>query len=198
MAFTVTALEIPGLTLIDSDVFVDHRGVFVESYREKVFSEDFTVPAFVQGNVSVSNDLVARGLHYQVEKPQGKLMRTVAGRTINVVLDMRAGSKTFGHYTWVSLGYPARALWVPPGFANGFIAMTNNTAVAYECSSYHHVGSDRAVNMQDVLRRIAASAPDELALEGLPSIDGLTLSAKDIAAPVFEHGEPVPESEWRS
>ena len=99
---------LPDVKLITSAVYADHRGTFCEAYREARLHDDAGIPAFVQGNVSVSHYGVARGLHYQVEKPQGKLMRTVHGATINIAVDMRIGSPTYGKHVHTRLTRPRR------------------------------------------------------------------------------------------
>lgn len=192
MIFTVEPLiDLPDVKLIVSDVFQDKRGLFIEGYRESAFADPHIgLPVFVQGNVSVSHAYVARGLHYQVQRPQGKLMRTVAGKTVNLIVDMRRGSPTFGRSTWIGLSSLSHALWVPPGFANGFVALAPQTVVAYECSSYHLPNSDRALNMLDPALHFTDvwSAVDD---------HSLVLSDKDRSAPLLSEAEPVPEAEWR-
>lgn len=181
-------MSLPDVKLIIGEVYADNRGVFTEAYRESQFKTDFDLPPFVQGNVSVSNKGVARGLHYQVVKPQGKLMRTVHGRTLNLAVDVRAGSPTFGGWTWTILDAANTALWVPPGFANGFVALDDDTTVAYECTTYHFVGSDRAMSMETYLTGLRT----QLGALGMP----LIFSDKDRAAPTIDHAEPVPGGEW--
>ncbi len=165
--------------------FEDHRGGFIEAYRELDLSDLIGVTHFVQGNVSVSHARVVRGLHYQVAKPQGKFMRTVAGQTVNVAVDVRLDSPTFGRVIRTTLLNPWEAFWVPPGFANGFCALQDNTVVAYECSTYYQSGFDRALNPLD------------------PSLDidwgftpqQLILSEKDKVAPWLMAIDLVPQSE---
>lgn len=186
MKFTAVPMSLPDVKLIIGEVYTDNRGVFTEAYRESRFKADFDLPPFVQGNVSTSRKGVARGLHYQVVKPQGKLMRTVHGRTLNLAVDVRAGSATFGGWTWTILDAANTALWVPPGFANGFVALDDDTTVAYECSTYHYVGSDRAMNMAMYLSGLRDKA----------NTASLIFSDKDREAPTIDNAEPVPGSEW--
>ena len=133
-----------GAYLIETTPWADDRGLFLETYRE----DDIGIK-FVQGNLSTSRARVIRGLHYQIRNPQGKFMRTLAGATFNAIVDVREGSPTFGRSAHTVLDRPDLALWVPPGFANGFGAMANNTVVYYETSSYYFGGYDRGINPLD-------------------------------------------------
>lgn len=170
---------LPGVFTIISEEFNDHRGMFIEAYRENVFGQ-----ALVQGNLSISHRNVVRGLHYQIKAPQGKLMRTVHGVTKNIIVDMREGSPTLGHKYTTLLHSPSCALWVPPGFANGFVALRDETVVYYECSTYYHVGYDRAVNYTD---------PH---FDFIPAESDVDASDKDRNAPYFADAPKVPRSEW--
>lgn len=183
MKTKIEPLAFPGVFLATSDRFDDERGTFLEGYREGADG----IPAFVQGNISISGQHVLRGLHYQVKKPQGKFMRTVHGRTFNAIADMRLGSKTLGEALWVELDDPAKALWVPPGFANGFLALEPDTVVVYECSTLYHVGYDRAVYWGD--RQFSIPWPV------LPV--RCVVSEKDARAPSFLAAEKVMEPEWK-
>lgn len=147
MKLTPFAL-LPDVILVENPLFNDHRGTFFESYRENLIGE-LGIDDFVQGNFSLSHERVLRGLHYQTRKPQGKLMRTVSGATFNVAVDLREGSSTFGQHVSTVLNHPGMALWVPPGFANGFLALRSETAVYYECSAYYQAGYDSGVHPFD-------------------------------------------------
>ena len=185
--------SLPECLLLTSEIYADHRGVFLEGYREDLMTKIIGVPCFVQGNVSVSLKGVLRGLHYQIVAPQGKLMRIVHGATMNAVVDMRQGSPTFGRAAWTRLDRPEKALWVPPGFANGFLALNDHTVVAYECSTYYRVGSDRGVFAGGPF---TCDAPDDIIPWNLSGRQ-YNMSDKDIALPRLDTAEPVPESEWR-
>lgn len=163
---------------VASDPFTDHRGVFLETYRERDLKVDF-----VQGNMSVSKRGVTRGLHYQIKAPQGKFMRTVHGETFNVLVDMREGSPTIGRTAHRILVDPCTAIWIPPGFAAGFQALTDDAVVVYECSSYYQPGYDRAVHWLsfDIDWPFGADA---------------ILSDKDRKAPPFGTAPAVPREEW--
>ena len=200
MQFTVTSASgvCPDVRRITSDIFEDHRGTFCEAYREQRFQEEFDLPPFVQCDISVSKKGVARGLHYQVFKPQGKLIRTVHGRAIIITVDVRQGSTVFGQSCWTTLDAPHKALWVPPGFASGIIALDDDTTVVYECSTYHYVGSDRALNIKAFIPEISDSHP-WLAEWIDPNSNfpaSLILSDKDRDAPMLDVAPLVPEAEW--
>jgi dTDP-4-dehydrorhamnose 3,5-epimerase len=180
----VTTFAIPGVKLLTSEPFKDDRGLFFEAYREHLI-EQHGIPRLVQGNVSISRQHVVRGLHYQVRQPQGKLMRTVHGSTFNVAVDMREDSPTFGKHVWTLLNYPTQAFWVPPGFANGFLALRPDTTVYYECSSYHAEGFDRALFFADPVLDISWPVDPGSAF----------VSTKDRNAPTLFNAERVPASE---
>ena len=183
MSFTADRNDIfGGAFLLDTSVHEDHRGVFLESYRE----DDLGL-TFVQGNISVSRRNVVRGLHYQVRHPQGKFMRTVHGATFNVIVDLRDGSWSFGRAFATTLDTPTRGLSVPPGFANGFATLADDTVIVYEASSYYRSGDDRALFAFDPA--LSVPWPD-----GLP--DRAIMSEKDRGAPRLDEAERVPGSEW--
>ena len=182
----------PDVLLLESETYDDHRGEFLESYRESDLLDLIGVSQFVQGNVSVSHEGALRGMHYQVVAPQGKFMRTVHGCTMNAVIDMRDGSATFGTAAWTHLDRPNLALWVPPGFANGFLALEDDTVVVYECSTYYQVGSDRGV---------LATEMNEANTLRIPWVERkhsrYIMSGKDLQLPRLQDAERVPESEWK-
>ena len=129
-----TRLAIPEVVLIEPKVFGDARGFFFESYNQRAFNEatgtDFQ---FVQDNHSRSAKGVLRGLHYQLRQPQGKLVRVVQGAVFDVAVDIRKSSPTFGQWVGVELSADNhRQLWVPPGFAHGFLVINKNTEIQYK------------------------------------------------------------------
>jgi dTDP-4-dehydrorhamnose 3,5-epimerase len=135
---TVTELEIPGLLLIEPRVFEDARGSFLECYHADRYREYGLDAPFVQDNLSRSRRDVVRGLHFQRRHPQGKLISVVRGAIYDVAVDLRPDSGTFGQHVGVELSDANRhQLWVPPGFAHGFCALTD-ADVLYKCTNLYH------------------------------------------------------------
>ena len=144
--------EIEGLLLIEPKVFGDHRGYFFESFRQDRFEEAVGFPVnFVQDNESRSNKGVLRGLHFQ--KPpvaQGKLVRVSRGAVLDVVVDIRKNSPTFGrHYSVELTDENKRQLWIPPGFAHGFVSLTDDTVFQYKCTDYYSPENEGAILWDD-------------------------------------------------
>lgn len=165
-----TPTAIPDVLLLEPKVFGDERGFFFESYNEKAFFEATGVKAhFVQDNHSRSLRHVLRGLHYQVEQPQGKLVRVVRGEVFDVVVDIRKGSATYGQ--WVGQRLSAenkRQIWVPPGLAHGFLVLSDAAEFLYKTTDFYAPEHERCIAWND--RDLAIAWP----LEGAPQ-----LSAKD-------------------
>ncbi|HEX8216985.1 MAG TPA: dTDP-4-dehydrorhamnose 3,5-epimerase [Allosphingosinicella sp.] len=169
--------------LIEPKVFGDERGFFVESWNARSFAEAGIDAAFVQDNHSRSAAGVLRGLHYQLERPQGKLVRVVSGRAFDVAVDIRRSSPRFGRWTGVELSAEnKRLLWVPPGFAHGFLALEDGTDFLYKCTEFYAPEHDRSILWSDP--RIAIEWP----LAGAAP----SLSAKDRAAPLLAEAEVYP------
>jgi dTDP-4-dehydrorhamnose 3,5-epimerase len=135
----VTQTSIPEVLIIEPKVFGDARGFFYESFNQKAFNEATgTNHQFVQDNHSRSVKGVLRGLHYQVVQPQGKLVRVVRGAVFDVAVDIRKGSATFGQWVGVELSEDNhRQLWVPPGFAHGFVVLTDSADFFYKTTDYY-------------------------------------------------------------
>jgi dTDP-4-dehydrorhamnose 3,5-epimerase len=144
-------LELPGLWLIKSPVFSDERGYFFEAYHYRIFKDFGIDTTFVQDNQSLSARNVLRGLHFQNPPyEQGKLVRVVHGQALDVVVDIRKGSPTFGKHVMVILGHPNHdMLWIPPGFAHGFLALENDTIFYYKCTNYYHRNSESGIIWND-------------------------------------------------
>jgi dTDP-4-dehydrorhamnose 3,5-epimerase len=136
--------------VIETPVFQDDRGFFLESYHEAKFQE-FGLPArFVQDNHSHSGANILRGLHYQLKKPQGKLIRVVFGSILDVAVDIRTDSPHFGHWVGVQLDADGkRQLYVPPGFAHGFYVLSESADVLYKCSDFYDSQDDRGIHWAD-------------------------------------------------
>jgi len=174
---------LPGVTLIEPRVFGDARGFFLESWNAKGFADAGLDLAFVQDNHSRSARGVLRGLHYQLTNPQGKLVRVTHGAVFDVAVDIRRSSPHFGR--WVGYELSAenhRMLWIPPGFAHGFLVLSETADFLYKCTSLYDPPSDRGIRWNDPAIGIAWPG---LAAEPL-------LSAKDAAAPLLADAEVFP------
>jgi len=178
MKFTPTRL--PDVVIIEPAVFGDARGWFMESFNQKRFHDGLTalglpIPRpFVQDNESHSAQGVLRGLHYQLPPhPQGKLVRVVAGAAFDVAVDIRKGSPTFGQWAGVELSADnKRQLWIPEGFAHGFVALTDDTRFLYKTTDVYAKDCERAIRFDD---------PD-IGIEWPISVTPV-LADKDAAAP---------------
>ena len=130
--------NIPEVILIEPNVFGDHRGFFMETWQRKTFAENGIDYDFVQDNHSKSSYGILRGLHYQIEQTQGKLVRVVEGTVFDVAVDMRTSSATFGQWVGYELSAENKSmLWVPPGFAHGFYVMSESAEFVYKCTDYY-------------------------------------------------------------
>lgn len=175
-----TALDIPEVLLIEPNVFGDDRGFFFESFNQARFNEAVgREVSFVQDNHSRSAKGVLRGLHYQIRQPQGKLVRVVEGEVFDVAVDMRQSSPTFGK--WVGEVLSAenkRQLWVPAGFAHGFLVTSDSAQFLYKTTDFYAPESERAVIWDDATLNI------RWPLETTP-----ILSKKDAVASTLEAAE---------
>jgi len=161
--------SLPGVVILEPRVFGDERGFFLESYNEKVFAELGIGERFVQDNHSSSQRNVLRGLHYQIKQTQGKLVRAVQGEILDVAVDVRRSSPTFGGWEAVRLsGENKRMLWIPAGFAHGFCVLSENAQVLYKATDYYAPEYERTVAWNDLDLKI------EWELAGVPIV-----SAKD-------------------
>ena len=142
--------HLPGVIVIEPQLFGDKRGFFLESYREDVFhAAGITVP-FVQDNHSRSTRGVLRGLHYQLEHTQGKLVRIATGSVFDVVVDVRLGSPTFGKWYGIELNEEnMRMLYIPPGYAHGFVVLSDIADFIYKCTDYYHPQSEQGIAWND-------------------------------------------------
>ncbi|MBY0411671.1 MAG: dTDP-4-dehydrorhamnose 3,5-epimerase [Burkholderiaceae bacterium] len=147
----VTSLAIPDVLLIEPKVFGDARGFFFESFNQKAFNEATgTHHAFVQDNHSRSAQGVLRGLHYQIQQPQGKLVRVVQGAVFDVAVDLRKSSSTFGQWVGEELSADNhRQLWVPPGFAHGFLVLSESAEFLYKTTDYYAPQFERCLAWND-------------------------------------------------
>lgn len=175
-----TRLAIPEIVLIEPKVFNDTRGFFMESFNQKAFNEATgTAYQFVQDNHSRSGKGVLRGLHYQIQQPQGKLMRVARGRIWDVTVDIRRSSPTFGQWIGTELSEEnQRQLWVPPGFAHGFVVLSESADFLYKTTDYYAPQHERCIAWNDP--QLAIQWP----YAGEPS-----LSAKDAQGALFADAE---------
>ena len=151
MPFTFTTLDLDGLVLAKPRVFPDERGFFLESYKRSEFRRAGIVDDFVQDNHSLSKKNVIRGLHFQLDpKPQGKLVRVVRGRAWDVAVDLRKGSPTYRRWIGLELSDENNAiLFIPPGFAHGFAALTDDVHLLYKSSAEYDPALDTGVRWDD-------------------------------------------------
>jgi dTDP-4-dehydrorhamnose 3,5-epimerase len=170
---------LPGVLLIEPQVFGDARGFFMESWNRKAFAEAGLDLDFVQDNHSRSAKGVLRGLHYQLNAPQGKLVRVVSGAVFDVAVDLRRSSPHFGRWTGYELSAEnQRMLWIPPGFAHGFLVLSASADFLYKTTAYYAPQWDRGVRWNDP--DIGVVWP----LDGEP-----LLSAKDAVQPLLNDAE---------
>ena len=177
----IVATEIPEVLILEPQVFGDDRGFFLESYNRKSFAAATGLDLdFVQDNHSRSTRHVLRGLHYQLVKPQGKLVRVVSGTVWDVAVDLRRSSPHFGHWVGVELSAENfRQFWVPPGFGHGFVVLSESADFLYKTTEYWVPEYDRNVAWNDPDLAIAWPLGDATP----------TLAAKDAAAPPLATAE---------
>ena len=147
----VIPTEIEGLVVIEPDIFGDHRGYFFESFSQRTFAESVCDIRFVQDNESKSSYGVIRGLHYQLPPcAQNKLVRVVSGRVLDVAVDIRQGSPTFGRHVAVELsGENHRQLFIPAGFAHGFAVLSPEALFQYKCDAFYNPACEAAIAYDD-------------------------------------------------
>ena len=146
----VEKTKIKGLLIITPEVFEDSRGYLFENYSIIEY-EKIGLPSFVQDNLSLSKKRVLRGLHYQLPPfSQGKLIRVIKGRILDVAVDLRPNSDSFGKYVSIELSDEnKKQFWIPPGFAHGFLTLSENAYVYYKCSAYYNKKSERGIIWND-------------------------------------------------
>lgn len=176
----IISTEIPDVKIIEPAVFTDDRGFFLETWNAAAFAKNGLGVVFVQDNQSRSRKSVLRGLHYQLEQTQGKLVRVVKGAVFDVAVDVRKSSPSFGRWVGVELSEDNhRMLWVPGGFAHGFLALTDDVDLTYKCTDFYAARHERTIVWND----------PELAI-GWPLAGGLPLlSSKDAAGASFANAE---------
>ena len=141
---------IPGLLVLEPKTFRDARGLFLESWNASAYAKVLGGAAFVQDNHSRSQKGVLRGLHYQIQQPQGKLVRVVRGAAFDVAVDIRRSSPTFGRWFGVELSEDNfRQFWIPAGFAHGFVALSDNVDFLYKTTDYYAPAHERCIRWDD-------------------------------------------------
>jgi dTDP-4-dehydrorhamnose 3,5-epimerase len=177
-------LSLPDVVLIRPQVFADSRGFFLESWEKRKFAAAGLTADFVQDNHSRSVRHTLRGLHYQVEQPQGKLLRVVSGAVLDVVVDLRRSSPTFGKWVAVELSDSNQhILWAPPGFAHGFRVLSETADFLYKCTDFYAPRAERTIRWDD----------PTLAIDWrLPAGVAPLLSAKDANGSSFARAEYFP------
>ena len=177
----LTATSLPEILILEPRVFEDNRGYFIESYHDQKFEQAGISSRFVQDNQSGSHGGVLRGLHYQIQQPQGKLVRVVVGEIYDIAVDIRRNSPTFGKWVGASLSAENRKqLWIPTGFAHGFYVLSEWAEVLYKTTDYYAPQYERTLLWND-----PALAIDWQLRDGISPI----LSAKDA------EGKPLSEAE---
>ena len=180
MPYTVIPTAIPDVLILEPKVFGDARGFFYESFNGREFAEATGVTdPFVQDNHSKSARGVLRGLHYQIQHPQGKLVRVVEGEVFDVAVDMRASSPTFGLWTGTRLSSENnRQMWVPPGFAHGFVVLSETAQFLYKTTDYWYPAHERSLLWNDPALGI------DWPIEFVPQ-----LAAKDVAGKLLSEAD---------
>lgn len=178
----VIETAIPEVKIFEPRVFGDDRGFFFESYNERTFNGAVGREVrFVQDNHSLSTRGVLRGLHYQIQQPQGKLVRVVSGEVFDVAVDLRKGSATFSRWVGVNLSAEnKRQLWVPEGFAHGFLVLSEKAEFLYKTTDFYAPEYERCIAWNDT----------ELAIDWpLSAGESPTVSAKDAEGSTFQNAE---------
>lgn len=179
----VIATRLPDVLVIEPKVFGDDRGFFYESFNARAFTEATGCTLqFVQDNHSRSTRGVLRGLHYQIEQAQGKLVRVTAGEVLDVAVDIRRSSPTFGQWASVRLSAQNhRQMWVPPGFAHGFVVLSESADFLYKTTDYYAPSAERCIRWDDPQLAI------DWEFEGAP-----ILSAKDLNGKALHEADLFP------
>ena len=176
----IRATAIPDVLTIEPKIFGDERGFFFESFNKKVLHEEAAITAnFVQDNHSKSIKGVLRGLHYQIKQPQGKLVRVTSGEVYDVAVDIRQSSETFGHWVGTVLSADNKhQLWVPEGFAHGFVVLSETSEFLYKTTDYYAPEHERCIRWDDA----------DLAINW-PITDKVLVSDKDASGVPFKKAD---------
>ena len=181
----ISSMKIPEVLLIEPDVFGDNRGFFMESWHRKKYADAGLDVDFVQDNHSRSSRGVLRGLHYQLEQPQGKLVRAVTGAVFDVAVDIRRGSPTFGQWVGVELSEENQhQLYVPPGFAHGFCVLSATADFLYKCTDFYAPEYEHGILWNDPV--IGIDWPGRDFMISTKDANNELLSEMDDKLPVYE------------
>ena len=168
--------DVPGVVIIEPQVFGDKRGYFMETYRQTWLEDIVPGIRFVQDNQSLSSRGTLRGLHYQARTPQGKLVRVVSGEVFDVAVDIRQSSPTFGKWAGVHLSSEnKRQFWVPEGFAHGFLVLSDSAEFVYKCTDYYDPDDQQHIAWND----------SDIGIDW-PDAGEILLSEKDQTAPALK------------
>ena len=179
--------NIPDILLLKPTVINDDRGYFIEVFRQSIFEKIGKKIIFVQENiVSTKNSGVIRGLHYQLSMPQGKLIHVISGEILDVAVDIREGSPYFGQHVTINLNSNNNELlYIPEGFAHGYLAMKSNTIIQYKCTNYYHPESEYGIIWNDSEINISWG------------ISNPFLSKKDSELPTLKEQKYLPSYKWK-
>jgi len=177
---TVSATALPGVLLVQSRIFRDDRGAFLESWNQQQFADAGLPSQWVQDNFSVSRKNVVRGIHYQIVQPQAKLVRVTHGEVFDVAVDLRRSSPHFGRHVGVRLSSESGlALYIPVGFGHGFVALTDQVGFSYKVTDYYCPSGERTLLWND----------PELGIDWPVDPTGAVLSAKDLQGQLLRDAE---------
>lgn len=176
--FNFIKTEIEGVYIIETKVFGDNRGYFMETYNKEQFAEAGLTMEFVQDNQSRSTKGVLRGLHFQTEHTQGKLVRVTEGEVYDVAVDLRKGSPTYGKYVGVTLtAENKKQFYIPEGFAHGFLVLSENATFTYKCTDFYAPNAEGGIMWND---------PDVAIEWPMDGIENIVLSEKDKVHPTLK------------
>ena len=182
MSLELLAEPLPGLKIIRAPRHTDARGFFQETFHEDAYRQLGIEPSFVQDNWSRSTRGTVRGLHYQLRKPQAKLIQVVSGEVFDVAVDIRRGSPSYGKSHMIQLsGAEAVQVYIPEGYAHGFCVVSEQADLMYKCTDFYHADDNYGIHWDD---------PD-LSIEWPPVIDQPTLSDKDLTHPKLRDVDPA-------
>ncbi len=179
----VEATELPGVLMLSAKIFRDDRGAFLETWNQRTIEAAGLPNRWVQDNFSISKKNVLRGIHYQVLQPQGKLVRVAYGAVLDVAVDLRRGSASFGRHVAVELtGENGRMLWIPEGFGHAFLVLSDEAGFAYKVTDYYSPAGERTIRWNDA----------ELGIEWPITAADVIVSAKDNQGATLREAEVFP------
>lgn len=179
----IEATALPGVQLLTPALYRDERGAFSETYNLRLFAEAGLPANWVQDNFSISRKNVLRGIHYQMGRPQGKLVRVTHGAVLDVAVDLRRGSPAFGRHVTVELsGENGKMLWIPEGFGHAFLVLSEAAGFAYKVTDYYSPAGERTIRWND----------PEIGIAWPVSAAEIVVSAKDAAGKLLREAELFP------